>query len=198
MNYKPREYWPERLQKQGQCYVAPGNNEEMFVQQADKFWSYLQPKLSEHSGEILDFGCGVGRFAERITTLGYDYVGADITQDALSFAPQLERTRYVYLSEDYLPFEDNAFDAVLLITVLQHVVDDSDYKLWSKELARVLRSGGVFFIIDDNNRADKMAAHMCIRTPEVIADSLGANILDVEIVDGEYPESHWQMLAKKR
>src|SRR5437773_163316 len=56
---------------------------------------------------LLDFGCGVGRFAQRLTASGVKYVGIDTSVAMIDAARRLaasEHAQYVHVAELPLPF----------------------------------------------------------------------------------------------
>lgn len=173
------------------------NDKKTLNQKTGRLWSYLEPKMREYCGEILDFGCGAGYFSGYILDLGYRYVGVDVEKEMLKLASENERARYVHLAESHLPFEEITFDAVMAITVLQHIIDNNDYKLWVNELSRVVRSGGMFYVIDDNGQSENLSIPRYIRTPEEVAASLNASIISVDTINIGLQESYWYMVAEK-
>lgn len=199
--YNPREYWPARLRKNGPKYVAYNNKESEFTRQESVFWSVISQEIPQ-GGDVLDFGCGVGRFAPRLAEAVNSYTGVDINEAALQHAPEIENARYVYLNDDELPFDDNSFDGAVALTVLQHIVNPEHYANWAAELARVVKPGGWFFVIDDpqndtNGNRIKDAPHMCRRTPEIISDSLSATVQVEGKLSAEYEDSHYYFLATR-
>lgn len=201
MTYDPREYWPRRMKKIGKTYVAHGNSHTAFDKQSQVFWD----TLSEHlpgGARVLDFGCGVGRFAPALSENFQQYEGVDLNEGALDYTPDIENATFTYLAEDVLPFDDNTFDGAVSLTVIQHIVDPSSFDAWMAELARVVKPGGHFFVIDDPriNKAGKWikdAPHMCRRTPEIIAFALKSTIQAQGKLSAEADNSHYYFLSKK-
>ena len=99
-------------------------------------------------GRILDIGCGGGRIAE---TLPYYYpkasvYGCDVSKKAIQYAKKLGsgKVTYTHMKSKKLPYKDNFFDVCICLDVLEHV-PDVDFFL--KEVRRVLKTGGSFFVI---------------------------------------------------
>lgn len=196
MSYDPREYWPARMQKEGALYVSALNKKS-------RQWkvfkdAILLSMLGTSPGHILDFGCGVGRFAEPVLEEADKYTGVDINPGAFEFAPDLDRADFIALPEDKIPFEDGTFDSAMSLTVLQHIVDPEQFALWTSEISRVVKPGGYFYIIDDANQKAKMGIHMKVRGPKKIAEALGATVdFDLGLISAERPNSHYCFRAEK-
>ncbi len=199
--YNPREYWAARLKKNGPKYVAFNNSGAEFNNQESVFWEHTSAQVPV-GGDVLDFGCGVGRFASHFASIMNSYTGVDINEGALQHAPEIENARYVYLENDELPFDDNSFDGAVALTVLQHIVDPAQYANWTAEISRVVKPGGWFFIIDDpqykNGKRVGDAGHMCRRTPEIIAESLEAQVEVTGKLSAESKDSHYYFLATRK
>ena len=108
----------------------------------------------DRPGRVLDWGCGFGQMTQLLREKGVDATAFDYRSDVaedglypLERYPQID----AYLSSEAvrLPFEDESFGAVLSCGVLEHV-QDPDGSV--KELRRVLRPGGTFYIYNLPNR----------------------------------------------
>jgi len=89
-------------------------------------------------GRVLDDGCGLGLYLERLAArsrlaCGVEY-DADRAAQAGKRMPCVARA-----ASEQLPFADHSFDLVLSHEVLEHVTDD---RRALAEIARVLRPGG--------------------------------------------------------
>jgi len=197
-DYDPRTYWATRASKEGKKYVAYKNREGAFQNQIEVFTGCLEA-IIPRGGKLLDFGCGVGRFAEFASSWVSEYEGVDITAEALEYVPDLPNCNFTYLGNDKLPFPDDHFDGVIAITVLQHIVSPEQFALWASELNRVVRTGGYFFVIDTPapERKVKKGFHMMWRTAEEISEALGANVVLTQSVTAEFKNSHYAFLAMK-
>ncbi len=87
--------------------------------------------------DVLSVGCGPAILESELTQRGYNVTGLDVSQEALSCAP--DRVRTVTARAEDIPFPNNAFDAVTFVASLQFV---DDYALALEQAARVLRGDG--------------------------------------------------------
>ena len=103
--------------------------------------------------DVLDLGCAGGFMAEALTDKGARVTGIDPAVQAIDAArthadASGKTIKYdVGVGED-LPYEDDCFDAVVCVDVLEHVADLTKVLA---EVARVLKPGGMF-LFDTINR----------------------------------------------
>jgi ubiquinone/menaquinone biosynthesis C-methylase UbiE len=97
--------------------------------------------LGRRDGAALDLGCGDGRLTLELRAR--DIVGADVSRVALDRARPRVGERDIELVEltpgAVLPFDDGAFELVLMAETIEHVVDVQSLL---SEVRRVLRPGG--------------------------------------------------------
>jgi SAM-dependent methyltransferase len=108
----------------------------------------LADRLARRDLAVLDAGCGAGGFLRWLTEVGSfrRVCGADISSAAVELARRrLPRAELVVAPLRELPFEDAAFDLVLLNDVLQHVREDQ-VEVSLLEVRRVLRRAGTLFV----------------------------------------------------
>ena len=103
-----------------------------------RFSMIVQAAGERLKGRILENGCGVGMYVQKLSALGGSVIGLEYdferSQDAHQQSPHI-----LSAAGEYLPFPDGSFDLILSHEVLEHVQDD---RLAAHEMARVLRSGG--------------------------------------------------------
>lgn len=105
---------------------------------------------------ILDFGCGVGNttrclataFPEALLT-GFDLSGPSIEQARALSGDEWPALSFVEGESGGLPFGAEAFDLAFASCVFHHIPADAQIG-WAREVFRVLRSGGVFFLFEHN------------------------------------------------
>jgi SAM-dependent methyltransferase len=92
------------------------------------------------AARLLEIGCGVGRYVEKLSDLALVVVGLEYERErAHQAAARLRPPRVVNAANEHLPFADGSFDAVLSNEVIEHVTDDA---VSAREMVRVLRRGG--------------------------------------------------------
>ncbi len=97
-------------------------------------------------GRALDVGCGTGRHAAHLLTLGYEVVGIDQSAAMLDVArAKLPDTRFELGRFDALPVDDESFDVVTCSLALTHT-PSLDQPI--REMARVLKPGGWLLLSD--------------------------------------------------
>lgn len=89
-------------------------------------------------GQILENGCGVGMYVERLSAVGGRVFGLEYDFERAAEAA-VRSPRILNAAGENLPFPDSSFDLILSHEVLEHVADD---RLAAAEMARVLKPGG--------------------------------------------------------
>jgi ubiquinone/menaquinone biosynthesis C-methylase UbiE len=102
--------------------------------------------------DVLDVGCGNGDistyFARNNRVVGVDVTDRRQGRDA--------PFTFVALTSEQLPFADACFDVVISHHVIEHVADQ---RLHLKEVHRVLRDDGVFYLATPNKTSPIMRGH---------------------------------------
>jgi len=94
----------------------------------------VEKYLPKGNGRCLDAGAGAGIYRELARAKGYEYFGIDIEPRGLDVE---------YGDVCDIPFEDNYFDVVICIDVIEEVSDDLKAL---KEIRRVLKLQGVLVL----------------------------------------------------
>jgi SAM-dependent methyltransferase len=93
---------------------------------------------SRLKGRVLENGCGVGTYVERMAAFGGEVTGLEFDFERAEQAARLS-PRTVNAAGERLPFATATFDLVLSHEVLEHVQDDRSS---AAEILRVLKAGG--------------------------------------------------------
>jgi SAM-dependent methyltransferase len=98
--------------------------------------------------QILDVGCGTGRWVRRYQELGFHATGVDATLGMLRVARECGTAAPLAVGEAYrLPFPDARFDSVSDITVIQHIPPSLQPKAL-REMMRVIRPDGHLILME--------------------------------------------------
>jgi ubiquinone/menaquinone biosynthesis C-methylase UbiE len=98
---------------------------------------------------ILDVGCGYGRVQNELWQEGYRHsCGIDFSPKMIESGKQ----RYPHLdlreTTAVFEFENNTFDAVVLVAVLTCIIEDKAQSALIREIMRVLKPGGILYMND--------------------------------------------------
>ncbi len=115
--------------------------------------SALRPWLQNiHDQDVLEIGCGVGRWTERLAQNGNRVCGVDISPTMIAETGhrlQREGLCAELHTADAAGFESKRkFDAALSVTVVQHIMDDADFTRAIGNIAAHLRPGGRFVMLE--------------------------------------------------
>ncbi|MEQ9098774.1 MAG: class I SAM-dependent methyltransferase [Imperialibacter sp.] len=100
-------------------------------------------------GNMLELGCGEGRGVKELMPLVEKYTALDKIGEIVEKL-QRENPKGDFRQAVFPPFsglEDNAFDSIVTFQVIEHITDD---ELFLKEMARVLKPGGVALLTTPN------------------------------------------------
>ncbi len=126
-------------------------------------------------GDILEIGTGMGYGVEIIAPVAKRFISIDkeLQQDI----PQLSNVEYYDMEVPPIDFENCSFDAVVSFQVIEHIENDMEFV---REVARVLRPGGMFVVSTPNKPMSLTRNPWHVR--EYNADEL-RNILECNFSD---------------
>jgi ubiquinone/menaquinone biosynthesis C-methylase UbiE len=106
---------------------------------------------------ILDIGCGDGFFLDRLYSKFGDsvnYNGVDISSEAINNAKKsFNKAAYFCSEAEKLPFKNESFDYIQIISTLEHVIDAS---VTLREAYRVLKKNGYLYVVIHKNSIDPL------------------------------------------
>lgn len=116
---------------------------------------------SFHPQNSLDVGCGAGFLVNHFRGKKIQAFGVDGSKYALSIAPQSVRDYLmrVDLENERLPFDDESFDLVTSIEVLEHLQAKKVGGLLN-EIERVCKKSGILFVTTPTKYFDSRFAHI--------------------------------------
>lgn len=100
-------------------------------------------------GRLLDAGGGTGRVAQALKGMAGDILVADLSMGMLRQAGEKDGLLRVCAPTERLPFADGAFERILMVDALHHVIN---HKATARELLRVLQPGGRLVIEEPDVR----------------------------------------------
>lgn len=124
--------------------------------------------LSRGDGKIYEVACAKGYLVDWLVKFGLDAYGIDISEYAISKAPESVSGRVSVANATNLPWEDNTADCVVSMEFFEHVPEDEIEQVLSEKM-RVLRSGGMMLMkinIDDHHSSgedDNDHSHFTIK-----------------------------------
>jgi SAM-dependent methyltransferase len=154
-----RSYWEGRLSDayslDGVGWRGLGEpfNRWMYRVRRRLFLRRMRPLVKGRAPDVLDVGSGTGFYVERWLELGAGSVtGSDITSTAV------ERLSERFPAQEFLrldvsaaveDLEPESFDVISAMDVLFHITDDDAYAQAVRNLARLLRPGGLLVLSEN-------------------------------------------------
>jgi SAM-dependent methyltransferase len=106
----------------------------------------LRAYIPPESGRVLDIGCGIGTYVQRLRQFADSVYGVDVSLRRLRQGAE-SLPGLLAAAGEHLPFADDVFDFILLNEVIEHVADD---RQTLAEALRVLKRGGYAAIYAPN------------------------------------------------
>lgn len=139
-----------------------------FVYAAELVAKYLGRVVPLEEAKVLDFGCGDGIMSKGVARFTREVHGVDIAHNFWnvedrfkqafgSSPPHLPVQLRLVEAGKPLPYQNGAFDAAYAWSAFEHV-DDVPYAM--RELHRVVRPGGAFFLIIEPLYYSPHGAHL--------------------------------------
>jgi 2-polyprenyl-3-methyl-5-hydroxy-6-metoxy-1,4-benzoquinol methylase len=121
------------------CYFSP-ITEQRYNELLDSFAKYRK------TNNLLDIGAGSGFLLEVAKRHGWNVRGTEFAEDAIEMC----RKKGIHVDKGELAelgFEDNSFDVITGIEVIEHLNNPTEI---TKEIFRILRPGGVVYLTTPN------------------------------------------------
>jgi SAM-dependent methyltransferase len=137
----------ERLLDDPLRHTFAGDSTFFIAQKCRVLWRHLERELpSTDRRRVLDAGCGLGT-AVGLLRGECNAIGSDVSFSMLGHAV---RHGPVVVQEPFdLPFRSAAFDAAFAFCVYHHI-EELDRSRHLREVARVVRPGGLVFVFEHN------------------------------------------------
>ncbi|MBI2551923.1 class I SAM-dependent methyltransferase [Candidatus Uhrbacteria bacterium] len=112
------------------------------------FWLLVKDLPSR----VLDIGCGTGISTRQLAARGGEIIGCDPDEEMLNVAKSYQgyNIEYIQARAEKIPFENEVFDAVTAFGAFHWFYNAQAIS----EIRRVLKHGGLFFVVNKNDRAE--------------------------------------------
>ena len=146
-------FWEQAAHTPESALLAVDGSVDESILQATGRWTaaqVAQALLLQPDDQALELGCGVGRIGRELAPQCRSWHGVDIAANMLTVAKQrtshLSNVAFQHLDRTSLSmFADASFDKAYAVAVLIHL-DKEDVFLYLREVARVLRPGGLVYV----------------------------------------------------
>lgn len=143
-------------------------------------WLRRKQKVDMNNVVVLDLGCGNGKNLKYIVeNYVHSGIGYDISKTAIAEAKALQGNASISYEVRsigaVLPLENNSVDLALDVTS-SNALNESEREIYLQEVARVLKSGGYFFVRALCLDGDTNAKNLIKQSPGIEKDTyvLGA------------------------
>lgn len=152
-------HWNERALKYGRSrrgykaicsYGAPYFYNKYIDLVQKKVFYRMWNTQSFRGKQVLDVGCGVGRWCRIMRRLGAIVTGSDIAVEMINVARLSSPMEITFLNSSIAQLElpDRTFDLITSVTVLQHITDDREFERSIFNLVRMAKPGGRLHLIE--------------------------------------------------
>ena len=146
-------FWEQAAHTPESALLAVDGSVDESILQATGRWTaaqVAQALLLQPDDQVLELGCGVGRIGRELAPQCRSWHGVDIAANMLTVAKQrtshLSHVAFQHLDRTSLSmFADASFDKAYAVAVLIHL-DKEDVFLYLREVARILRPGGLVYV----------------------------------------------------
>ncbi len=170
------DYWNKRAIEQGEAAVSRKDADAVAATAGfRRFFERHYPDFGSVTGNVLDFGCGWGRWAPLFENAEF-YIGLDTSAEMIELAYKratASNARFAVTKADKISCDDGYFDLAWICTVLQHIIEDEDVYRALSEVHRVLKPGGIILMFENTSTyIERSAPHVKFRSGTFYQDAL--------------------------
>lgn len=155
-------YWDQRhrdaddLASGGNITFSRADNEMFYAVRAARLVDVIGPEApGVVPRRILDAGCGKGYFSRALARFGHRVDGIDTSETAIETCRSLASPMESYaLSELATWRPPHLYDAVVVIDVVYHILDDEEWAASVRHLADLTTLGGRIAVVDHDRQED--------------------------------------------
>lgn len=157
--FNPQQYWDTRADTFGRhsVYNMAHSREELNqldIELKNRYRSILKKYISEKDADVLDFGCGWGRFSDFLLQIfPGKIIGVDISKKSIE-QNSIHDPRCIFktMESEKIPLQDQSVDVVFIHLVLG-ALSTRQLKVTLAEIDRVSKSNALFFVVENTDPA---------------------------------------------
>ncbi|HEU5143731.1 MAG TPA: class I SAM-dependent methyltransferase [Dermatophilaceae bacterium] len=159
-----RAYWDQRhaqaddLASGGNIGYDRGTNAMLYVVRTARLIEVLGAGTdSSVPLRVLDAGCGKGYFSRQLAGFGHRVDGIDTSAHAIDLCRAGAGPSESYAVSELSRWSPpHLYDAVVCIDVLYHLMDDAEWEASVRNLASLVRLGGIIGLVDHDRDEDRV------------------------------------------
>lgn len=226
--YDKRANKYEQGEKTRNTAVLLGDNNPQYADKSNEIEKKLiKPYLNiSENHNVLDIGCGVGRWAESIIPTCNEYIGVDFSKEMIKVASKYfqKYTNAKFINSDFQNIFtnnnicDKKFDTVIIAAVSMYI-NEKELKTCYEKLSKILNKGAIVYIEESVAVKERLTLNniwsenlndnynAIYRTREEYLEILEPLLSRTEIIKEDYmtqwdkkelsETSHWFTLLKK-
>ena len=157
-NYGDKNYWIQRYEEQNGTTFD-------WLEDYDTIKPILEEIGISKSSRILNVGCGNSEFSEKMYEDGYTHnYNIDIADNVIAFMKERNKNKqglhFEVMDVKEMKFKDETFDCVIDKSTIDALLCGEhsfmNVALMTKEISRVLKTGGIYFIISYGSPDNRM------------------------------------------
>ncbi|MBS10400.1 MAG: hypothetical protein CME19_02205 [Gemmatimonadetes bacterium] len=181
-------FWRERIIGLARNAVTDDHFEEIAEEYDDQIPEHIRTRLLSRKTDRMishltqaglgvgsvgvDLGCGQGWYLEEMTRAGYHVQGIDAAFGQI----KASSGRLIQGDAGALPYADSTFDFAYAINVFHHILDPNHRSAAFREVIRILKPGGLFYLHEINTRNPLFALYMSYLFPVLTAIDEGDEV----------------------
>jgi len=106
-------------------------------------YPFVLKNLGEKKLRVLDVGCCKSLLIAELVSMGHDAYGIDVN----TYRPKFDGLQFIRVDVRKMPFQNEFFDAVIAVSVMEHVgLDENGDSVAIEEIFRTLKPEGIFIL----------------------------------------------------
>jgi len=164
------------------------------VESEIRMWDFygLRPwilKYTPRFGEVLEAGCGLGRYNFYLSHFGIDITGLDFSEETINHLKKWQEEngynlKFITGDVKNLPYDDNSLSGYLSFGVIEHFKEGPKKVL--DEVYRVLKPGGIAIITTPNKSWNVIKNRIKRKSKDFIKKIIGREIVHNPFFQYEY------------